>query len=80
MVWDGLSDNDRLDAINIEVQIQGDEVIRTGTVNDREQKRRAEDLIESISGVRNVENRIRIGCRNENSSRDHNSTIIQTDV
>lgn len=60
-VCDRLSDDDRLDASNIEVQVQGDEVILTGNVTSREDKRRAEDLVESIYGVRNVENRIRVG-------------------
>jgi osmotically-inducible protein OsmY len=59
-VCDRLTDDDMLDATNINVQIQGNEVVLTGTVNSREQKRRAEDLVESISGVRNVENRIRV--------------------
>ena len=59
-VCDRLSDDDYVDASNIQVQIQGTEVILTGTVDSREQKRRAEDVVESISGVRNVENRIRI--------------------
>jgi osmotically-inducible protein OsmY len=40
--------------------VEGDEVILTGTATSREEKRRAEDLVESISGVRNVENRIRV--------------------
>jgi len=60
-VCDRLSDDEWLDASNIEVQVQGDEVILTGSVNSREDKRRAEDLVESIYGVRNVENRIRVG-------------------
>ncbi|HET9279870.1 MAG TPA: BON domain-containing protein [Flavitalea sp.] len=59
-VCDRLSDDDYVDASNIQVQIQGTEVILTGTVDSREQKRRAEDVVESISGVRNVENRIRV--------------------
>ncbi len=63
-VCDRLSDDDMLDATNINVQIQGNEVILTGTVENREQKRRAEDLVERISGVNNVENRIRV-TRNE---------------
>ena len=60
-VCDRLSDDDWLDASEIDVQMQGEEVILTGTVNSREDKRRAEDLAESIPGVRNVENRLRVG-------------------
>jgi osmotically-inducible protein OsmY len=59
-VCDRLTDDDMLDATNINVQVQGNEVVLTGTVNNRDQKRRAEDLVEAISGVRNVENRIRV--------------------
>jgi hypothetical protein len=36
------------------------EVTLTGTVNSREDKRRAEDIAESVSGVTNVENRLRV--------------------
>ena len=67
-VCDRLSDDERLDATNVQVQVQGNEVILTGTVNSREEKRRAEDLVESISGVQNVENRIRVGHRDETST------------
>ena len=67
-VCDRLSDDDRLDASDIQVQVQGTEVILSGNVNNREEKRRAEDLVESISGVRNVENRIRISHGNERSN------------
>jgi osmotically-inducible protein OsmY len=59
-VCDRLSDDDRLDATNIEVKVAEGEVILTGSVNDREQKRRAEDLVERISGVRDVENHIKV--------------------
>jgi osmotically-inducible protein OsmY len=59
-VCDRLTDDDMLDATNIQVQVQGDNVILSGTVNNRNQKRRAEDLVEAISGVRDVENRIRV--------------------
>lgn len=71
-VCDRLSEDDRLDASDIEVQIQNDEVILTGSVHSREDKRRAEDLAESISGVRNVENRLRVS-RGEDTFRS--STI-----
>ncbi|HEV7333291.1 MAG TPA: BON domain-containing protein [Flavisolibacter sp.] len=59
-VCDRLSDDDRIDASNVQVQIQNNEVILTGTVRSKEEKRRAEDLVESISGVRHVENRLRV--------------------
>jgi osmotically-inducible protein OsmY len=57
--------NDRLsegylDATEIEVSVQNAEVTLTGTVNNRNDKRRAEDIAESVSGVSNVENRIRV--------------------
>lgn len=64
-VCDRLTDDDMLDATNIHIEVKGDEVILTGTVNNREQKRRAEDLVESISGVRDIENRIRINRGDE---------------
>lgn len=57
-VCDRLSDDGYLDATDIEVQVQSDDIILTGTVNDRNQKRRAANIAESVSGVRNVENRI----------------------
>lgn len=59
-VCDRLSEDDWLDASDIDVKVQGEEVILTGSVHSREDKRRAEDLIEVISGVRNVENRLRV--------------------
>lgn len=60
-VCDRLADDDMVDASEIEVQVQGTEVVLTGYVPSREQKRRAEDLVESVSCVRNVENRLRVG-------------------
>jgi hypothetical protein len=57
--------NDRLsegymDASDIDVSVQNAEVTLTGTVNSRTDKRRAEDIAESVSGVSNVENRLRV--------------------
>jgi osmotically-inducible protein OsmY len=68
-VCDRLADDDYVDASNINVQIQNDEVVLSGTVNSREEKRRAEDVVESISGVRNVENRLRVGRGDMNFDR-----------
>jgi osmotically-inducible protein OsmY len=63
--YDHLSDDDMVDATNVQVQVQDNEVILSGTVNDREQKRRAEDIVESISGVTNVQNNIRVSRSGE---------------
>jgi osmotically-inducible protein OsmY len=60
-ISDRLSDDDYVDASDIDVQVNDSEVILTGTVDSREAKRRAEDIAEHISGVRNVENRLRVG-------------------
>jgi osmotically-inducible protein OsmY len=59
-VSDRLSDDSFIDASEIDVSVQGGEVVLTGTVDDRNTKRRAEDIAESVSGVVNVENRIRV--------------------
>ena len=59
-VNDRLSDDYYLDASDVEVTVSNTEVTLTGTVNNRNDKRRAEDLAESVSGVSNVENRLRV--------------------
>nr|UEW68078.1 BON domain-containing protein [uncultured bacterium] len=58
-VNDRLSDG-YLDASDIEVSVAETEVTLTGSVNTREDKRVAEDIAESVSGVTNVENRLRV--------------------
>ena len=58
--YDRLTDDDRVDASNIQVQMEGDDVVLTGSVHSREEKRRAEDLVERVSGVQNVQNRLRV--------------------
>jgi osmotically-inducible protein OsmY len=59
-VNDRLSDDYYIDASDIEVMVSNTEVTLTGTVNSRDDKRRAEDIAESVSGVTNVENRLRV--------------------
>jgi osmotically-inducible protein OsmY len=59
-VNDRLSDDYYLDASDVEVMVENTEVTLTGTVRNRNDKRRAEDLAESVSGVTNVENRLRV--------------------
>jgi osmotically-inducible protein OsmY len=59
-VCDCLTDDAQLDASNLEVTVKDCEVTLAGSVNRREDKRRAEDLAESISGVKDVRNNLRV--------------------
>ncbi|CDZ36282.1 Putative periplasmic or secreted lipoprotein [Neorhizobium galegae bv. officinalis] len=65
-VNDRLSDDPVLDASNITVTVQGAEVTLDGFVSSRWDKRRAEDLVDDVSGVRHVQNNLRVN----NSSTD----------
>ncbi|WP_230532451.1 CBS domain-containing protein [Microvirga roseola] len=60
-----LMDDAMIDASEIEIQVENREVTLTGTVRDRGEKRRAEDLAESISGVTHVQNNLRVGQHQE---------------
>ena len=57
---DRLTNDPRLDASHIEVQLSNDDIILSGFAPDRTSKRRACDIAESVPGVKNVENRIRV--------------------
>lgn len=59
-VCDCMTDDAHLDASEIVVDVNQGEVTLTGTVTSREQKRRAEDVAERISGVRDVTNQLRV--------------------
>lgn len=59
-VCDLLSDDPWLDASDIEVRVASGEVSLSGTVAHRPGKRRAEDLAERVSGVKQVQNNLRV--------------------
>ena len=65
-VCDRLCDAPDIDASNIEVKVERGEVTLAGSVSDRSDKRRAEDLIENVSGVQEVHNNLRVGRDWEN--------------
>ena len=71
---DRLSDDPFVDASEIEVTVSNGEVTLTGSVDDRSNKRRAEDLAEAVSGVKNVENRIRVTSTSSSSRTSSEST------
>lgn len=62
-VSDRLSDDRHIDASDIEVSVTGGEVTLDGTVDSRFAKRHAEDLAESCSGVKHVQNNLRVKDR-----------------
>ncbi|WP_084617233.1 BON domain-containing protein [Sinorhizobium arboris] len=59
-VCERLSDDRSVDASEIEVHVSNCEVTLSGTVESREQKRCAEDCVEEVSGVKNVQNNLRV--------------------
>ena len=60
MVHEALTDHGDVDATHIAVDVKNGEVMLTGTVEDRQTKRLAEDVVERVTGVRDVQNHIRI--------------------
>src|SRR5262249_36107956 len=66
-----LTDDWSVDARNIEVKVSGGEITLDGTVRTRDQKRRAEDLVEDLSGVKHVQNNLRV---DEGSTWDRNNS------
>lgn len=59
-VHEVLTWNNEVDASDIEVEVKDGEVSLSGTVLDRRMKRLAEELIEDISGVRDISNQLKI--------------------
>lgn len=60
-VSDRLMLDDDIDASSMEVQVQNGAVTLTGTVASRYEKRLAEHIADSVAGVTDVDNRLRIG-------------------
>jgi hypothetical protein len=60
-VSDRLSDDPYLDASEIVVDVKTGEVTLSGHVESRQAKRRSEDCAEAVSGVKHVQNNLRVG-------------------
>jgi osmotically-inducible protein OsmY len=63
---EALARDPEIDASDIEVKVEKGVVTLTGTIDEREQKREIEDLVESVFGVKDVENRLRVSSKEEN--------------
>lgn len=55
-----MSENDDVDASDIEVQVADRKVTLSGSVENRRMKHIAEDIAEAVSGVDDVDNRITV--------------------
>jgi osmotically-inducible protein OsmY len=55
-----LTHDPELDASEIEIEVQGGAVTLTGTVESGDARLLAEELVESLVGVREVHNRLRV--------------------
>jgi BON domain-containing protein len=66
-----LKQHGEIDATHITVRVTGREVTLEGVVEDRDTKRLAEDVAESVRGVTDVHNRLKIAPR---------ETVIDVDV
>lgn len=59
-VCDRLTDDPHVDASSIQVSVENGVVTLQGQVTERQMKHRAEDCAEHVSGVKDVENRLRV--------------------
>jgi osmotically-inducible protein OsmY len=59
-IWELLTNNADLDASEIELHVESGEVTLTGTVDSRDAKWLSEDLVNSVTGVREVNNRLKV--------------------
>ena len=62
-VNEALARHPEIDATEIEVRVEKGEVTLTGTVDDRRTKRLAEDIVERVFGVKDVENKVKVKGR-----------------
>ena len=59
-IYEALTQDDQVDATMITAEVKNGEAILKGTVPDRTSKRIAEEIAESCSGVKDVQNQLRI--------------------
>lgn len=73
-----LTEHGHLDASNVDVQVSDGEVTLSGTVDSRSAKRMAEDVAESVSGVKDVHNRLTIQQGQQGQQSGQQSQQAQT--
>jgi hypothetical protein len=68
----------RVDATDIEVTVSTGEVTLNGAVDSRQAKRCAEDIADSVSGVRHVQNNLRVRERSSQSTSSETPSTMTT--
>ena len=63
---DRLTQHGQINASNIQVQVNNGEVTLTGNVQSRQAKRQAEDVADSVAGVQDVHNQLKISQSQQN--------------
>jgi osmotically-inducible protein OsmY len=73
-----LTDDAWVDASNISISVSGAEVTLSGTVENREAKHRAERIVEDVSGVKHVQNNLRVdqGSYFTSPSRGYGDSVL----
>ncbi len=79
LVHEALTDHEHIDASNITVNVKDGEVTLTGNVDNRSAKLQAEDLVSTVSGVKEVHNQIRVGSGASGSSTNTSHVEIPND-
>jgi hypothetical protein len=73
-VCECLTDDPLIDASNLEVNVKNCEVTLSGTVNSRQEKRRAAEMIEDLSGVKDVHNNLRVASEQSTGTQGSQQT------
>ena len=76
-ICDCMTDDPLLDASDIVVQVSSGVVTLSGTVSSRDQKRRAEDVAERVSGVNDVTNQLRVSREGNGHSHPASQPVSQ---
>jgi hypothetical protein len=81
-VHDRLTEDPWLDASNVVVEVKGGEITLNGHVDSREAKHWAERLVEDLSGVRHVQNNLRVdlGADFTGAGRGFGSSAVEAEM
>jgi hypothetical protein len=72
-ICEHLTHHGMLDATGIQVRVENGEVTLAGTVESRQAKRLAEDILDSISGIKDIHNQLRVQA---NQGQDHQNPFM----